>query len=262
MVTVVPAWVVTIKHCPAGVVRRKRSRRGQHTLSQRLAKARQYVTSGSLGLAVEAYKQLILDHPDCEACYFELAGVYWRQGLLREAESAYRSALKLNPGNAGAYCNLGVIVWKRTACAMRFPIFIKPSVLNPRYAAAMYNLAGMLLQEGDCRGGNCLVRKILEIEPQQADAWMYKGNAHFEMGEYEYAMACYSRHVELKPSGGAQIRLAAAIPMIPESAEHITAMRALFMNRLQDLIDAGITVKDPVRENGYTNFFLCLSWPK
>jgi predicted O-linked N-acetylglucosamine transferase (SPINDLY family) len=235
---------------------RNRAKHVPDAIKQQTALARKHVASGNLVQAAEVYRKAISDYTDSDSCYFELAGVYWRQGLLKEAESAYRSALKLNPGNADIYCNLGIIVWKLSGWRDAASYFSEAVGLNPRHIHAMYNLGGMLLQEGECEEAVHWFAKILEIEPGHADAWMYKGNAHFEMGEYDLAMTCYSKHAKLKPSGGALIRLAAAIPMIPESVGHISAIRDSFMNRLQDLIDAGIKVADPVGENGYTNFFL------
>ena len=235
---------------------RKLAKHVPDTIKQRTALARKHVASGNLVQAAEVYKKAISDYADCDSCYYELAGVYWRQGLLKEAESAYQSALKLNPGNADIYCNLGIIVWKLAGWRDAAAYFSEAVALNPRHIHAMYNLGGMLLQEGDCEEAVHWFAKMLEIEPGHADAWRYKGNAHYEMGEYELAMTCYSKHAELKPSGGALIRLAAAIPMIPESVGHIAAIRDSFMNRLQALIDTGIKVADPVGENGYTNFFL------
>ena len=164
--------------------------------------------------------------------------------------------MKLNPANAEIYCNLGIIVWKLAGWRDAVSYFYKAVSLNSRHIRAMYNLGGMLLQEGECEEAVIWFANVLEIEPGHADVWMYKGNAHFEMGDYESAMACYSRHAELKPSGGARIRLATAIPMIPESVCHITAIRTSFMKRLQELIDGGIKVADPVGKTVIRTSFL------
>ena len=88
--------------------------------------------------------------------------------------------MRLNPDNADIYCNLAIVVWKRSGMRDAVSYFHDAIRLSPRNVTAMYNLAGMLLQEGDCEGAVNWFGKILEIEPGHADAWMYKGNAHFE----------------------------------------------------------------------------------
>lgn len=229
----------------------------QHSaLEKGLASARHHISSRNPVLAVKAYRGLLADYPKNAEIYFELGGVYWQLGLLADAETVYRSALKLRPMHADAQCNLGIIVWRQYGVSEAIPYFQKALKADPKHIGAMYNLAGMLAQEGRCVEAIHWFDKLLKREPLYADAWIYKGNAHYERGEFELAKKCYVKVAELQPSGGAQVRLAAAIPMIPDSVEHIGSMRERFLSQLQALIDVGLTVQDPIRENGYTNFFL------
>ena len=221
-----------------------------------LAKAREYFALGKHEQSFRVYQSLLAEYPVNADIYLELGAICWRLGLSEKAESAYRSAVKLRPSSADAHCNLGVVVWQRDGLSAALPHLQKAIQLDPGHSNAIYNLAGMLAQAGCCKEAIYWFDKILLDNPRHADAWMYKGNAHYERGETEFALECYRKVDELKPTGGSKIRIAAAVPMIPQSVEHIRRIRRRFLSQIQQLIDARITVEDPVCENGYTNFFL------
>ncbi len=225
-------------------------------LSSLLTEARNFTATGDSQRALLAYETLFSEHPNNIDISFELGILYYQTGNLSQAKALWVKTLKLQPDHADAQSNLAIIIWQKNGIDTAIPYFEKALENNSKHIGTMYNFAGILLQEGKCERAIHWFKETLKLQPEYADAWMYRGNAHFEYGEYELAIECYTNVAKLKPSGGARIRLAAAIPMIPESNEHILQIRANFMNQLQTLIDENIKVSDPIRENGYTNFFL------
>ena len=224
--------------------------------SDSLNAARNYAATGNIQQAVLSYERLLSQYPGNADISFELGSLHFQLGRFSDAESCWKKTLKLRPKHTNAQCNLAIVIWQQRGIDAAIPYFEVALRNNPEHVSTMYNFAGILLQEGKCEQSIHWFDEVITLQPGYADAWMYKANAHYEYGEYKLAMECYSKVVELNPSGGARVRLAAAIPMIPESNKHIEQIRADFMNQLQALIDEDITVSDPIKENAYTNFFL------
>ncbi len=222
----------------------------------KLTIARNHVSTGNLHQALLCYEDLLSKYPRTADIYFELGSLYFQKGEVPQAVTLWKKTIKLQPTHVNAHCNLAVAVWQLNGIETASPYFEKAIQISPEHIDTIYNFAGLLLQSSKCKAAIGWFEKILALQPRHADSWMYKGNAHFERGEFPLAKQCYQKVVDLNPSGGAKVRLAAAIPMIADSNEHIKKIRNDFMNRLQQLIDDKIKTADPVKENGYTNFFL------
>ena len=222
----------------------------------KLAAARNHVSTGNLQQALLCYEDLLTKYPLAADIHFELGTLYFQKGEIAQAVTLWEKTIKLQPTHINAHCNIAVAVWQLNGIETASPYFEEAIKLSPEHINTIYNFAGLLLQSGKCELAIGWFEKILALQPTHTDSWMYKGNAHYERGEFPLAKQCYQKVVDLNPSGGAKVRLAAAIPMIADSNEHIKKIRNDFMDRLQQLIDDNIKIADPVKENGYTNFFL------
>ncbi len=215
-----------------------------------------YRNAGQVDLALSTCQQLQEQFPHAPEVRFEMASLCWQRGQLPEARRLFQEVVQMRPAQADAHANLAVVSWQLEGIKAAAPHFHEALRLDPDNLNARFNYAGILMQEGHCEEAIQQFARVLQLQPRMAQAWMYKGNAHFEYGEFQQAMECYNQVLVHAPSGGARIRLAAAIPMIPDSLAHIDEMRSGFLSGLQALKEEGIRVRDPVRENGYTNFFL------
>ncbi len=75
-----------------------------------------------------------------------------------------------------------------------------PRDMNPD---AYYCLASSLAQEGDLAGARYYLEKTLELNPEDASAWLNLGFQIYErQGMWQEAERCYRRSLALKPSSG------------------------------------------------------------
>lgn len=224
--------------------------------SAELVTARNHASSGNLRAAIACYEKTLTQYPDNAELNFELGTFYYQTGQLNRAETHWNKTVTLQPEHINALRNLAIVVWQQHGIDKATPYFENALKLAPDNIATMYNFAGLLLQSGKCKEAIQWFESIITMQPNHADSWMYKGNAHYERGEFSLSKQCYQKVVDLNPTGGAKVRLAATIPMIPDSNKHIEKIRHDFMHKMQALIDENITIADPIKENGYTNFFL------
>ncbi|MFN3201045.1 MAG: response regulator [Bradymonadia bacterium] len=72
--------------------------------------------------------------------------------------------------------------------------------LNPRHPKALLNYVQATLEEGMIKKSLQAANKLVQIQPKNADAWMFKGTAHQELKQSSKAVAAYERFIALKPN--------------------------------------------------------------
>lgn len=138
------------------------------------------------------------------------------QGLNRldDAATAYQKAIELNPSNPHLYATLGEVYLKQKRVEEARKMFETAAQLSPEDAAQFYyKLAVSLYNIGELKAGIEPLKKVLEIDPNYA-------NAHFFMGVFLYSSAetkieggevktillsgtveSFQRYLELEPNG-------------------------------------------------------------
>lgn len=78
---------------------------------------------------------------------------------------------------------------------------------NPDFAPAHNNLAFVLRKQGEAQFAEALqhYKRALELEPEMAEAFMYRGVLYVAMGQIEKALADHARLLDLSPVLAAEL---------------------------------------------------------
>ena len=223
---------------------------------KRLAVALAVQERGDFLRAESIFKGMLDAHPNHPEIYTLLGNLYWQAGKIRVAATMYESALQLAPDLVDAVANLGAILWILGEQDEAIACYKRATEINRGNADAYYNLGGAYHQLGDGDEAVSAFKEAIRLRPGFAAAYQHLGNAYYEQGHYDSALECYWQVVSLNPSGGAEIRRATAVPLLPRSNTHIEEIRTRLDHNLEQLGSQKLHVGDPIRENGYTNFFL------
>ncbi len=124
-----------------------------------------------------------------------LGAVYYRQKEFEKAWEAYDKALDIDPRNASALNNLGILQLRRSIEA-KDPALLTQAVdcfnraleLNPRLVTALNGRASALSFSNRIPEAVRDWRRILEIQPEFADAYFNLGIAYLQTGNRKEAL--------------------------------------------------------------------------
>jgi tetratricopeptide (TPR) repeat protein len=187
-----------------------------------------------LGEALAFYTDLIASNPRDSQAYYERAELYRRTGRPTQAGDDYRKAIECDPKNAEAHCSLGLMTGQESH--LRRALELQPT--NPKFhvylarvyegserpkeAAAEFKKAAELFPPGsttaylflahafravdDLRAARENYEKCVSIpseDPTHAEAYSYLGHIHAVLGEYDQAVAAWTKALDSpRVSGG------------------------------------------------------------
>jgi len=179
--------------------------------------------------AIPKLREMEARWPESPEVYNELYRAYWKLGKLEEALSATKKAIQLDPYSTADWNNLGglLVVLGRSVEAK--DAFLKALHIEPENTGAMISLAQLLMAEGKLKEArtwcesaifwrpekvtvlqitsDCyslcgetakavqLLERILGAKPDDAIAWLKKGNAMSALGKHEDAIACHDKAI-------------------------------------------------------------------
>ena len=179
-----------------------------------------------------ALQQVVKVAPNSPSAYRMLGRVYHRMNRPREAREAFGQAqrlsiqesVKANPNDAGAHLRLGRDYQyaddaddadlDRAIEAYRAAVRIDPNftvawmflglayALDDRPEEAMGAFREVVCLDSDPRASGCLAnmcRKVIEANPENMDAHLGLGLAHYHLRELESAIAAYEEAVARDP---------------------------------------------------------------
>ena len=200
---------------------------------QQLKSAVGFHQAGNYSLAEEAYRQVLLDHPD-NADALHLLGLlkyqtgdagkavefiekaiqvnsripdfhnncgeaYRALGNFEKAKGCYRRAIKLNPQHTMAHNNLALILIDQSGydeAAKHLKAALK---VSPEYVEAIYNLGRLYYLQGRLEAALKQLQKVDELNPGFYPAWNMLGNIYFSLGQYGQALHYYNKALEYDP---------------------------------------------------------------
>lgn len=180
----------------------------QENTSQRYEVLRElgdcYASVGSCEQAQRCYEKAASLGPDEADPYVGLGVVAMQQGLLEDAEIAFRVAYRLDSASSKAYAGLAMVAQERGDYSKAFDMYLKCLELDtdnltallglfqascrmgsfaqvihylevyldmhPGDASVMFSLAALYVKEGRLLEAELLLKNILVIDPDNADA--------------------------------------------------------------------------------------------
>jgi len=154
---------------------------------------------GNYKAAIESFKQVIKNSPDCfdafhylgisyfmnddtdnainsfkkakeinlenVMVYISLAKCYVKNGLMDKAEEAFSQAIKLRPDNAEIYNIIGTVYYKYDKIEEAIAAFQKSLQLDPLLSSTYYRLGCTYLKKRDVEKSLANFERFLELEP-------------------------------------------------------------------------------------------------
>ena len=184
---------------------------------------------------IEAMRKLVNLKPDDADSWDRLGKSLYLAGVYDEAVKNFRKALELSPGNKEVLANLGVTLKtkgemteyekvvdqlakvdaqmardlmnfspKQSATAMAgkpsaggTATPVAPAAPSPEIPDSIPGARAKVNEEQ--RGEIGALRKLVALDPKDADNWDRLGKSLYLVGEYEDAVKCFHRSLELKP---------------------------------------------------------------
>jgi predicted O-linked N-acetylglucosamine transferase (SPINDLY family) len=211
---------------------------------------------GQLAEATAIYRKTLTLRPNLPEAHFNLAAACQQQGRSEEAISHYQQAIALRPEYAEAHFNLGNALKDQNDLEAAVAAFRQAIALRPDYADAYVNLGAVFQHQGLLDRAIGQYRQALTLRPTLAEAHLSLAGALELEGKTQEALESYRQALSLKPNDGTRIRIATILPVIIGPDENVVEMRKAFDQNLTSLLQEDLSLQDPVKEAGRTNFYL------
>ncbi|QQP88841.1 tetratricopeptide repeat protein [Skermanella sp. TT6] len=206
--------------------------------------------------ALGAYRRATVLEPGFVEAWFNLGNALTGLGRFEEAIRAYRQALGLRPGDPETWCNLGNALHERGRIADAAAAAGMAVALRPDHAPALVNLGNALIEQGRFREALAQFRRAAHVRPADPASFAGAGMALRQQGRTEEARASFRQAWKLGGDPGLEVRMALALPIIPESEAHIREVRERLADGVARLAGRGIRLRDPLAQVGQTCFYL------
>ncbi len=245
---------------------------------------------GKLGEAVEVFRRALSLSPDSAELNSNLGLALKEQESLGDARRHLEKATRLQPGFPDAHNNLGTVLVELGDLAGGVRHYERAIAPRPDYAEAHSNLGTALRALGRLNEAEASLKRAIAARPEFANAHNNLGSLYQDKKETERAAECYreairlapgvgdyhanlgnvlrtlgeagaaveafEKSIALKPTAGARIRAATVLPVISASHSDLRHWRERFEREVDALLREKVTVEDPFKEVGTTNFFL------
>ena len=210
---------------------------------------------GRLAEAEANYRRALQINPNYAEAHSNLGAVLQALGRLDEAEASLQRALQIIPDDANAHNNLGITLKDLGRLDEAEVSYRRALQIKPDYAEAHNNLGSILKELGRLDEAEASYRRVLQIKPDYAGALRNLGTVLESQGHFDDAKACYRKAHQLG-FHGAHIKEALMLPAIMGTRQEMLESRVEFERNLDELIADKVTLDDPLKSVGETNFYL------
>jgi protein O-GlcNAc transferase len=186
----------------------------------------------------------------------DLGVLYRMSGDAMRAERNLKRAIELDGDRADFHYNLGLVLNDLARPEDARSEYQRTVELNPGHAAAHNNLGNVLKSMNDLDGAASAYRAAIAADAGFAPAHKNLADILETEGDRAGAGEAYAAALHLRPDPGTRIREALLLPVLPDSVDQITELRAGLNEKLDRLLDEDLHLTDPLREVGATNFLL------
>jgi protein O-GlcNAc transferase len=225
-------------------------------LQARFNLANLLMARGAFDAALREYAAVVERDPSNAGALNNMAAVLRAKGHFDEAEGVYRALIAAHPRDAAARSNLGALCMDLGRTPEAIALYREAITLDPGAVEPRNNLGVALLEAGDFEAAVVCIRAALALGDDVAEVHENLGNALRKCGETDEAAHAYEKALALGKAGGARFKLATLLPVVAGSTVELDRWRRRMAMAVEELVDAGPSLRDPYAEAGVTAFNL------
>lgn len=182
--------------------------------------------------------------------------IFQEQGQLTSALAQFNQALKLNDEQAEIFVDKGLILHKLGDFQASLKSYQQALAIQPDLPKAHLHL-GNLYQELN-QTENALKQYQLAIQAHSdfGAALTNAGICYQLLGDIWKAIESYEGAFKSTQQDAALIRSAVILPAVYKNDEELHWWRSRYIEKLEDIRDITLEIKDPIAEMSITNFYL------
>jgi tetratricopeptide (TPR) repeat protein len=174
--------------------------KGREELSANFKKATELTQAGQLDQAEAAYKEILVKHPSVAEVHYNLGYVYSQKKDWPAAEAAYLKAIEIRPAYGEAYTALSRVYRDSGQAAKATEILNKAAAENKADPKVQFGVAVDLLNSGKPEEAVAAFQKVLEIDPNYADAYFHLGTLAVGQNKIPEAIGHLEKFLAMNPS--------------------------------------------------------------
>tara|TARA_B100000315_G_scaffold260599_1_gene323339 strand:+ start:5456 stop:7318 length:1863 start_codon:yes stop_codon:yes gene_type:complete len=211
---------------------------------------------GRLDEAIDLLGQAIAEEGAAAEIFANLGVINRAAGNLDAARDHLKMAVEHASSNADFHYNLALVYGDLTELELAQKHYELALSIRPGMAPALNNLGNILKEQKDFTRAVECYHQAIEADESYMPAHKNLADAFETSGFAEAAHEAYTTAINLRPDPGARIRDALLLPVFPDSNDHILELRTGLESKLDELLNDDLSIEDPLREVGATNFLL------
>ncbi|MFP6710510.1 MAG: tetratricopeptide repeat protein [Rhodospirillales bacterium] len=212
--------------------------------------------AGQIDEAIDLLGQAIATGNADAEIYANLGVINREAGNLQVAREHLEEAVERASNNADFYYNLALVYGDLEELDLAQKHYELALSMRPGMAPALNNLGNIKKAQKDTDGAVAFYQQAIEADEGYAPAHRNLADAFESAGFVSAAHDSYTTAIQLRQDTGTRIRDALVLPVIPDSNDQIEESRARLNGKLDDLLNDELSLEDPLREVGATNFLL------
>jgi CRISPR-associated protein Csy1 len=219
--------------------------------------------AGETGHALDAFHRATSLDPGYARAWNNYGTALRHAGRADAAADAFERATAVDRAYALAWANLGTVRRELGDDARAEAALMRALALDPAQRLAVFALAGLRREQGNVDDAAALYAQAAALDPRDANAALLQGQTLAERDDLDGAARAFDAALARDPG---MLRAAIArrltLPMVPESAATIAALRTRYAEGLDRLAEelprraAALTPERALDELRWTNFLL------
>jgi tetratricopeptide (TPR) repeat protein len=191
---------------PAGMSKEEieKANKRQEELQKLFDATNAAVDAGNFDEALAGINKIILEVPNCAACYAKLGDVHMRKKDLAEAEQALLKSIEMDATKPGPYGALATIYNQQKKFDEATKMSEKANELSGATGgdpATVYNQGIIYWNAGKVAEAKAQFQKAISLDAKMADAHYWLGMCFVNEGTLPEAKAPFTEYMKLAPTG-------------------------------------------------------------
>jgi tetratricopeptide (TPR) repeat protein len=195
-----PTYLPDIKIMTRAAAQAASGDKSREELAASFKKAIDLTQAGQYDQAEAAYKEILVTSPSVPEVHYNLGYVYTQKKDWPAAEAAYLKAIEVKPTYGEAYTALSRVYRESGQPAKATEILAKAAAENKGDPKVQFGVAVDLLNAGKSDEAMAAFEKVVEIDPNHADAYFHMGTLAVGQNKIPEAIAFLEKYLSMNPT--------------------------------------------------------------